>query len=91
MDLPPNAKLGEMQQNTHGPVQLIRADTPDAESISPTQGASHFEDCLVWIPGEAKHGGVIGGEWAQRDAGRTSAPPKQSARGGAPAWLPPGK
>ena len=29
-DLPPNAKLREMQQNTHGLVQLIRATTPHA-------------------------------------------------------------
>ena len=28
-DLPPNAKLREMQQNTHGLMQLIRAATPD--------------------------------------------------------------
>ena len=28
-DLPPNAKLCEMQQNTHGLVQLVRATTPN--------------------------------------------------------------
>ena len=28
-DVPPNAKLREMQQNTHGLVQRIRAATPD--------------------------------------------------------------
>ena len=27
------------------------------ESISPTQGATRFVDCLVWIQGEAKQGG----------------------------------
>ena len=40
-DLPPSAKLREMQQNTHGLVQLIRATKPDGphqrgRSISPT-------------------------------------------------------
>ena len=33
-DLPPNAKLREMQQNTHGLVQLIRAATPDVPQLS---------------------------------------------------------
>ena len=53
-DLPPNAELREMQQNTHGMVQLIRAAMLDDESISPTQGATKFVDCLVWIRSEAK-------------------------------------
>ena len=34
-DLPPNAKLREMQQNTHGRVQLIRAATPDVPNQTP--------------------------------------------------------
>ena len=34
-DLPPNAKLCEMQQNTHGLVQLIRAGTPDVPNQTP--------------------------------------------------------
>ena len=33
-DLPPSAKLREMQQNTHGLVQLIRVTTPDAPPLS---------------------------------------------------------
>ena len=49
-DLPPNAKPREMQQNTHGPVQLIGAATPDDESISPTQGATQFVDCESMSP-----------------------------------------
>ena len=36
-DLPPNAKLREMQQNTHGLVQLIRAATPN----DPTKPQCH--------------------------------------------------
>ena len=35
-DLPLNAKLCEMQQNTHGVVQLIRAATPDVPHQTPT-------------------------------------------------------
>ena len=31
-DLPPNVNLREMQQNTHGLVQLIRATTPDVRT-----------------------------------------------------------
>ena len=42
--LPPNANLREMQQNAHRMVQLMRAATPDDESISPTQGATR----IVW-------------------------------------------
>ena len=34
-DLPPNAKLREMQQNMHGLVQLIRADTLDVWNQTP--------------------------------------------------------
>ena len=34
-DLPPNAKLCEMQQNTHGPVQLTRAATQDVPYQTP--------------------------------------------------------
>ena len=34
-DLPPNAKLREMQQNTHGLVQLIRAAMPDVPNQTP--------------------------------------------------------
>ena len=34
-DLPPNAKLREMQENTHGLVQLIRATTPDVPHQTP--------------------------------------------------------
>ena len=34
-DLPPNAKLYEMQQNTHGLVQLIRAATLDVPNQTP--------------------------------------------------------
>ena len=34
-DLPPNAKLHEMQQNTHGLVQLIRAATPNVPNQTP--------------------------------------------------------
>ena len=36
-DLPPNAKLREMQQNTHGLVQLIGAATPHV----PNQAQCH--------------------------------------------------
>ena len=49
-DLPPNAKLREMQQNMHGLAQLIRAVAPDVPSQtamprvsnSPTQGATEI-------------------------------------------------
>ena len=34
-DLPPNAKLREMQQNTHGLVQLIRYATPHVPEQTP--------------------------------------------------------
>ena len=34
-DLPLNAKLREMQQNTHGLVKLIRAATPDVPNQTP--------------------------------------------------------
>ena len=35
-DLPPNARLHEMQQNTHRLVQLIRAATPDVPNQTPS-------------------------------------------------------
>ena len=35
MDLPPNAKLREMQQNMHGLVQLIGAVMPDVPNQTP--------------------------------------------------------
>ena len=35
-DLPPNAKLHEMQQNMHRLVQLIRAATPDVPNQTPS-------------------------------------------------------
>ena len=34
-DLPPNAKMFEMQQITHGLVQLIGAATPDVANQTP--------------------------------------------------------
>ena len=34
-DVLPNAKLREMQQNTHGLMQLIRAATPDVPNQTP--------------------------------------------------------
>ena len=34
-DLPPNAKLREMQQNRHGLVQLITAATPNVPNQTP--------------------------------------------------------
>ena len=45
MDLPPNAKYHEMQQNLHRLVQFIRAAMSDDQSISPTQEATQFVDC----------------------------------------------
>ena len=33
-DLPPDAKLREMQQNMHGPAQLMRRTTPDVPQLS---------------------------------------------------------
>ena len=49
MDLPPNAKLMELQQYTHGAVLLIRAATHmflnKPPCLSPTQGATQFVDC----------------------------------------------
>ena len=56
----------------------------DCGSISPTQGATQFVDCLVWTRAEARPGGgggddeVMGGEWAQnaaRCAGEVTPPP----------------
>ena len=35
MDEPPNAKLREMQQNMHGPVQLIGVTKPDVPHQTP--------------------------------------------------------
>ena len=40
LDLPPNAKLCEMQQNMHALVQLIRAATPDVPNQTPTPKVS---------------------------------------------------
>ena len=44
-DLPPNAKLREMQQNMPRLMKLIKAAMPDDESISPTPEATQFVDC----------------------------------------------
>ena len=40
MDLPPNAKLHDMQQNTHRLVQLIRAATANVPNQTPMPQAS---------------------------------------------------
>ena len=40
--LPPNAKLHEIQQNTHGLVQLIRAATPHIPNQTPMPLLSFF-------------------------------------------------
>ena len=82
-DLPPNAKLREMQQNTHGLVQSIRA-TPDDESLSPTQGATQFVDCLMWIRRRQSREGVeIGHGWGmgpKKMRGALALPYRHNAR-----------
>ena len=44
-DLPPNAKLRQMQQNTHGVVQLIRAATPDVLNQTPQLSKQMLNPC----------------------------------------------
>ena len=48
-DLPPNAKLREMQQNMHGLVQLIMAATPGVPNQTPIPQLSKqmLNVCLV--------------------------------------------
>ena len=65
---PPNAKLHEMQQNTHGFMHLIKAPTPDDESISPTQGATYFVDCLACTVRLSREGVENGHGWTQKNA-----------------------
>ena len=61
-DLPPNAKLREMQQNTHALVLLIGAATQGGESISPTQGATRSIWCGCGVR-QSKEGVENGHGW----------------------------
>ena len=46
-NLPPNAKLCEMQQNTHGLVPLIRAATPDNQTLMPQLSKQMLNVCPI--------------------------------------------
>ena len=47
-DLPPNAKLREMQQNTLGMVQLIRAATSDGPDQTPMPTVQAVAQCVPY-------------------------------------------